>query len=461
MLKFQETIDVEQELKRCFSFLSHFSNLPDWDPGIEKVEKITEGILRIGSQFEVTANFFGRSIPMTYTLIEYTLNKKVAYKGEAENLSVIDTIEFEENIVGTRILYTAEFDFQGVLQSLEPVFKLILNLTAQSAFSGMKKALRRPQPVVENTMNSYLYKLFIPIAIDFSKIGYNSVKKNYRAITEDLFGKTALITGASTGIGFETALSLARKGASVILVSKSKERLELAKEKILHETGNANIYLEVCDLSLLSEAKKLAESIKTKFSILDILVNNAGALFNERIITGEGYEKSIALLLYSPFVLTEKLLPILEKSKSPRIVNVSSGGMYSQKMELEDLQSENDYKGAISYARAKRGLVILSNYWAETLQTKGIHCYSMHPGWADTDAVRESLPMFYEITKMILRTPSQGADTVVWLSASIELESETGGFWFDREKQPQHILSSTENTVDEINFLISSLQKLL
>ncbi len=461
MIKFEETVDVEQEYKRCFSFLSHFSNLPDWDPGIEKVEKITEGVLRIGSQFRVTANFFGRSIPMTYTLIEYILNKKVAYRGEAENLSVIDTIEFEENVVGTRILYSAEFDFQGVLHSMEPLFKLILNLTANSAFSGMKKALRRPQPVVENTWNSHLYKLFMPIAIDFSKIGYYTSKKNYRAITEDLSGKTALITGASTGIGFETALGLSRRGASVILVSKNIGRLEIAKEKILNETGNDNIYLEVCDLSLISETKKLVEKIKTQFDRLDFLVNNAGALFNERVITTEGYEKSIALLLYSPFVLTENLLPILEKSKSPRIVNVSSGGMYTQKMDLKDLQSENDYRGAIAYARAKRGLVVLSNHWAESLKNRGIRCYSMHPGWADTDAVRESLPMFYEITKMILRTPSQGADTVVWLSASTELESETGGFWFDREKQPQHIFGSTENSAEEIKNFISSLQKLL
>lgn len=461
MIKFEEIIDVEQEYKKCFSFLSHFSNLPDWDPGIEKVEKVTEGILRIGTQFKVTANFFGRSIPMTYTLIEYILHKKVAYRGEAENLSVIDTIEFEENVVGTRILYSAEFDFQGVLHTMEPFFKIILNLTAQSAFSGMKKALRRSQPVVENTLNSSLYKLLIPIAIDFSKIGYNTSKKNYRAVTEDLYGKTALITGASTGIGYETAVGLARRGASVILVSKSIERLEVAKEKILNETGNANIYIEVCDLSLISETKKLAEKIKTKYEKLDILVNNAGALFNERTITREGYEKSIALLLYSPFVLTEKLLPILEKSKSPRIVNVSSGGMYSQKIDLEDLQSEKDYRGAIAYARAKRGLVLLSNHWAESLQNKGIQCYSMHPGWADTDAVRESLPIFYEITKMILRTPSQGADTVVWLSASTDLDSETGGFWFDREKQPQHIFGSTENSSEEIKNFISSLQKLL
>ena len=123
--------------------------------------------------------------------------------------------------------------------------------------------------------------------------------------------------------------------------------------------------------------------------------------------------------------------------------------------------SENDYNGAIAYARAKRGLVILSDYWAESLHVKGIHSYSMHPGWADTDAVRESLPMFYEFTKLILRNPRQAADTVFYLAAAEEVGLVTGGFWFDREKQPQHILNTTVNSEEEIQIFLNSLKKLL
>jgi len=461
MLKFEEIIDVEQECKKSFSFLSNFSNLPDWDFGIESVEKVTEGILRIGTKFVVQANFMGRSIPMTYTLEEYILDKKVVYRGESENLIVVDTIEFEESAMGTRVLYGAEFDFQGILKNIEPVFKVLLKFTAQTAFTGMKKALSKPTAIVENKMNAHLYKLFLPAIFDFSKIGYNSVKKNFRALTEDLSNKTAVVTGASTGIGFETAMCLAKNGASVILVSKNLDRLKIAKDKIQHETGNAKIYMEPCDLSLLEETKKLAEKIKSSYSVLDLLVNNAGALFNERTVTEEGYEKSAALLLYSPYVLTEKLLDILEKSKSPRIINVSSGGMYTQKVEISDLENEKDYNGAVAYARAKRGLVILSDHWAKSLKAKGIHSYSMHPGWADTDAVRESLPMFYEFTKLILRSPRQAADTVFWLSAAEEVGLVTGGFWFDREKQPQHILNTTENSEEELQVFINSLKKLL
>ena len=458
MITFNEIVEVDSDYKTSFSFLSDFSNLPDWDPGISSVNKITDGILRVGTEFEVFANFFGRTLPMTYILEEITLNKRVVYKGKTENLEVLDTIEFEESQNGSKVIYKAEFEFKGVLASFEKIFQYILILTARDAFGGMKKALSKPQIVRENISNIHFYKMILPLAYDFSKFGYSSAKKNWRAVTSNLFGKTALITGGSSGIGYETAIKLARRGATIILVSRSTEKLIQARENIKRETGNGNIYIESCDLSLLGETKKLAEKISKSFSVLDILVNNAGALFNERMITGEGHEKSIALLLYSPFLLTECLLPLLKKSKSARIVNVSSGGMYTQKLNIADPQSEIDYNGAIAYARAKRGLVVLSDYWAETLKEFEIKSYSMHPGWADTEAVKESLPVFYEFTKPILRNPAEGADTVFWLSASEEAGTTTGGFWLDRERQPQNIIDSTLNTEEEFKIFINNLK---
>lgn len=460
MIAFQETIDVDADFKTSYSFLGDFSNLPEWDPGIVKVEKVTPGILRIGTQFTVYASFFGRTLPMTYELKEMTLNEKVVYVGRGETVEVVDTIEFEESAVGSRIKYKAEFEFLGILSNFEKFFQYLLIFTAREAFSGMKRALSSPRPIRENLVNHHLYKLLLPVAYEFSKMGYQSAKKNWRAVTTNLFGKTAIVTGGSTGIGYETALRLARNGATVVLVSRSIEKLKEARENIRKETGNANIYIEAYDLSLLEETKKFADRIRESFSVIDILVNNAGALFNERTITGEGYEKSIALLLYSPFILTESILPLLKKSKNARIVNVSSGGMYTQKLHVDDFQSEMDYNGAVAYARAKRGLVLLSEYWAETLKDSGIRSYSMHPGWADTEAVRESLPVFYDLTKLILRTAGEGADTVFWLAASEEAGGTTGGFWLDREKQPQYILESTFLNEGDERIFINHLMKL-
>ncbi len=460
MISFKEEIEVEQDLKKSFLFLSDFSNLLDWDPGIAGVTKITEGILRVGTEFEVTASFMGNTLPMIYTLQEIELNKKVVYKGIGSNLEVIDTIEFEENVYGTRIFYKAEFEFKGILSSFEIFFQYALTFTAREAFNGMRKALSKPQAIKENFINTHLYKFVVPVIYDFSKFGYNSSKKNYRAIVGNFFNKTALVTGGSSGIGYESALKLARLGASVILASKSIEKLKEAKEKIIKETGNSNIYIEPCDLSLLGETRTLANKIKEKFLSLDILINNAGALYNERTVTGEGIEKTLALLLYSPFILTEALLPLLKKTKSPRIINVSSGGMYTQKLNLEDMESEDNYNGSMAYARAKRGLVYLSDYWADAYSKDGIKSYSMHPGWADTEAVRNSLPIFYEVTKYILRNPREGADTVVWLACSEEAETVNGGFYLDREKQPINIMENTVNSEEEINSFIGNLMKI-
>ena len=210
----------------------------------------------------------------------------------------------------------------------------------------------------------------------------------------------------------------------------------------------------------MNETKNLVNKINDKFLSLDILINNAGALYNERTTTKEGIEKTVALLLYSPFILTEGLLPLLKKSKSPRIINVSSGGMYTAKLNLEDMESEENYNGSLAYARAKRGLVYLSDYWASFHSKDAIKFFSMHPGWADTEAVRNSLPVFYELTKYILRTPKAGADTIIWLACSEEAETINGGFWFDREKQPINIIENTINSDEEINILMNNLMKL-
>ena len=185
-------------------------------------------------------------------------------------------------------------------------------------------------------------------------------------------------------------------------------------------------------------------------------------LFNPRQQTAEGFEKSFALLLLAPYILTERLQPLLAKSVAPRVVNVSSGGMYSQKIHVRDLQSQNGrYSGSVAYARAKRGLMILTEEWADKWRKQGIVVNAMHPGWADTPGVASSLPGFYRVTRSLLRTPQEGADTIVWLAASTEAGQVSGRFWLDREQHPSHIFSRTRETPAERAQLLGTLQELL
>ncbi|MCB1179351.1 MAG: SDR family NAD(P)-dependent oxidoreductase, partial [Leptospiraceae bacterium] len=187
-------------------------------------------------------------------------------------------------------------------------------------------------------------------------------------------------------------------------------------------------------------------------------INNAGALFNEKELTSEGFEKSFALLLLGPYIFTTLLFPLLKNSENgARIINVSSGGMYGSRLEVQHLNSTDDYNGTIAYSRAKRGLVAISEFWAESLKKDNIASFSMHPGWTDTEAVKSSLPGFYNLTKDILRNTKEGADTINWLASAEELNKKTGGFYLDRKLQPQHIFF-TEHSPEEVKNLVDFLE---
>ena len=211
----------------------------------------------------------------------------------------------------------------------------------------------------------------------------------------------------------------------------------------------------------MSEVHALCNRLLESGGPIDALINNAGALFNPRQTTAEGFEKSFALLLLSPYILTERLQPLLAAAESPRVVNVLSGGMYTQKIEVNDLQSQRgSYSGSVAYARAKRGLMILTEEWAERWREDGIVVNAMHPGWADTPGVETALPGFYRITKHLLRSPDEGADTVTWLAASTEAGKVSGKFWLDREQHPSHLSSRTQEAPEERQQLLETLDEL-
>jgi NAD(P)-dependent dehydrogenase (short-subunit alcohol dehydrogenase family) len=211
----------------------------------------------------------------------------------------------------------------------------------------------------------------------------------------------------------------------------------------------------------MDEVRGLAERLLAEEPAIHVLVNNAGALFPDRARTREGIERTLALDLLSPFLLTNLLLPRMTESRPARIVNVSSGGMYTQRIRVDDLQYEKGrYSGSVAYARAKRGLVILTEMWAGDLQGKGVVVHSMHPGWADTPGVSSSLPAFYKATKKILRTPEEGADTIVWLAASREAALSTGRFWLDRQPHTTHVFPGTRETEAERKRLWEELERL-
>jgi dehydrogenase/reductase SDR family protein 12 len=279
----------------------------------------------------------------------------------------------------------------------------------------------------------------------YTNVGYRIRSRGWRASDlPRMEGKVALVTGASSGLGLAAAEGFARLGATVWLVARRRERGEAARSRIAERSANGNVHLGLCDLSKLESVRQFAAHFRHQASRLDVLVNNAGVMTAERALSDDGIELTLATNVVGPFLLTNLLIPLLQESAPARIINVSSGGMYTQKVRVDDLQSERGkFDGPAVYARTKRAQVILTEIWAEQTAGTGVVVHAMHPGWSDTPGVRSSLPGFYKATRPLLRTPAQGADTIVWLGAASEPAHSSGRFWHDRRQRPTHLLPWT------------------
>jgi len=282
--------------------------------------------------------------------------------------------------------------------------------------------------------------LDLTVVPGYSRLGYSVRSRSWEALPR-MDGRVVVVTGATSGIGLAGATAFAGLGASVHLLARNAERGERARQ----ESGAARTW--DCDVSSLRSVREFARRFTDEQAELHVLVNNAGLLAQERSLSVDGYELAFATNVLGPFLLTGLLAPALEQAVPSTIVNVSSGGMYTARLCTDDLQTERHrYDGAAVYSRHKRAQVVLSELWAERLNPSGVAVHSMHPGWVDTPGLEHSLPRFHKLMKPLLRSPGEGADTIVWLAAT---GRPGGGFWHDREERPTHILKRTRESGDE------------
>jgi dehydrogenase/reductase SDR family protein 12 len=279
----------------------------------------------------------------------------------------------------------------------------------------------------------------------FTNLGYRLHSHSFEPIDADLSGQTVVVTGGTGGLGRVAAREIAGLGARTLVVGRSPDKLRAAEEELPGEVVGYE-----ADLSLMSEVSGLADRLDANEERIDVLINNVGVLLPEREMTSEGLEKTFATDLAGHFLLTNLLIPKLVDSAPSRIINVTSGGMYTERIRPDDLQYERGkYTGTSAYARAKRGQVILTRMWAERLEQTGVTVHAMHPGWAATPGVAESLPTFNRLMGPLLRTPEQGADTLVWLAADAEPTDTNGLLWFDREPAPEHLIDRTRESAED------------
>jgi dehydrogenase/reductase SDR family protein 12 len=462
MITLHEAIEVPRPIDEAFQYAGNFANAAQWDPGVAESRKSSQGPIAVGTEFTLRVKFGLRSIPMTYVVREYVPPSRVVLEGKSDSIHARDEIAFASTAGGTRITYTADISMLGALGLIEPLLRGALDRVGKRAVRGLQAALSgEPALPARSVLTDLQDRLILPGLVGFTSFGYRRHKRSWKPLAVSLRGRTVVITGATSGLGRAAAAQLAELGARVILVGRDSAKAEAVRREIVAATGNANVAVALADLSLLKDVRKLAQHLLKKESAIHVLVNNAGVLLGERTTTAEGNETSLATNLLAPWLLTQLLLPRLRESAPSRIINVSSGGMYTTGLAVNDLQYESGaYNGSRAYARAKRALVVLTEMWAAQLQGSGVVVNVMHPGWADTPGVANSLPGFRAITRRLLRTADQGADTITWLAAAPEAAKVSGAFWLDRQQHPTQVFPGTDPSPQERQQLWDALARL-
>jgi dehydrogenase/reductase SDR family member 12 len=305
-----------------------------------------------------------------------------------------------------------------------------------TGYGGLRSALAGPVDRV----------LEVSVGGSFSRLGYETRSRllpEYTGAPEPpLTGRTVLITGATSGIGLSAAIGLARHGASVHFLARSKQRAERTRRQVAVVAGRAGydpdgVSYGIADLDNLASVRDFASEFATGHDRLDVLIHNAGAMHSGYRRNSAGLELTVAGQVVAPFLLTYQLFGLLRQSAPSRVITVSSGGMYTQGLDLSSLQlTAADYQGVTAYARAKRAQVALSAQWAKRAAGTGVAFHAMHPGWVRTPGIARSLPTFSRLLGPLLRTPEQGADTIVWLASADPDRLGTGRFWHDRRRRP-------------------------
>lgn len=282
----------------------------------------------------------------------------------------------------------------------------------------------------------------------YTKLGFSARGLDTEETFADLDGQAIVVTGATGGIGRATVERLAANGATVHAIGRNQEKLDRLERSVA-----GDVIGHEADLSLMTDIVSLTKRLRG----LDLngLVNNVGTMSSDRRETDEGFELTYATNLLGQYVLTTRLLPSLLAGAPSTVIMVSSGGMYSAPLTASNIQStEGEYKPTAAYARTKRGQVALARWWADRHADDRVAFASMHPGWVDTEGVRDSLPVFRRVTGPFLRSAEQGADTIVWLVASDAARSNPGAFWHDRKPRPLHRLGSTDgDSIDPVEFV--------
>ena len=261
--------------------------------------------------------------------------------------------------------------------------------------------------------------------------------------------QVCIVTGANSGIGEETALSLAKLGATVILLCRNYERGNITLKNIISESNNKNVELMLCDLSSQNSIFDFTSKFKNKYDRLNVLINNAGILLNKRTISVDGIENTFAINHLGPFILTNSLLNLLKSSSPSRIINVSSSAHYRTNFDIDNLQGEKKYSSFDAYCKSKLYNVLFTYELSRKLAGSNVTVNCLHPGFIPTNLFANSLFFYKAIVKIlspILIDAKSGSKTSTYLATSKDVENITGKYFVKCKPRKSSKISYDKST---------------
>jgi len=246
---------------------------------------------------------------------------------------------------------------------------------------------------------------------------------------KQLEGKICLITGATSGIGWETAIAMARAGARLVLPVRSMEKGEALRNEIHHLTGNGHADLMDCDLASLESVRAFADSFREKYDRLDILINNAGVWEMKRKESADGIELTFAVNHLAPFLLTYQLTDLLIASAPSRVINVSSMAHRFGKIRFHDLEGKKRWSSFGSYAQSKLANILFSKELSRKMNGAGVTVNSLHPGMVNTRLFRRMPEFMTGLFRFFMINPEKGAQTSVYLATSPDVQNVTASYF--------------------------------
>jgi NAD(P)-dependent dehydrogenase (short-subunit alcohol dehydrogenase family) len=246
--------------------------------------------------------------------------------------------------------------------------------------------------------------------------------------------KVVLITGATSGIGKETAVGLAKLGATIVFTTRDMDRGRTTKEEIIRESKNDKVDYIHCDLASFDSIRSCCKEFRTKYERLDVLINNAGTWDFKRRESADGIENTFAVNYLAPFLMTNLLLDILKNSAPSRIINVASTmHTRARTINFDDVELKKSFSAWKAYSQSKLAVILFTKILAEKLKDTGVTVNCLHPGMVATNIYRNTNVLFRTFARLFGKNPKEGAETSIYLASSPEVEKITGEYFVDKK----------------------------